>query len=52
VRFASDFAWWIIPPITVLLVAAIVTGAWKSAGWLVLDLVSALIFYRLFRGDR
>lgn len=46
-EFSTIFGRWI----TVLLVAAIITDAWKSAGRLVLDLVAALVFYRLVRGD-
>lgn len=38
--------------IAALLVAAILAGAWTSAGWLGLDLVAALIFYRLLGGGR
>lgn len=51
VTFATVFGLMFIPLITVLLVAAILTGAWKSAIWLSLDLVAALIFYNLFRGN-
>lgn len=47
VKFSTGWALYAFPLITIVLVAAILCGAWVAAAWRVLDLASAFAFWWL-----